>query len=43
MRDDDGAYVFAEKDSATKKVTRKGQLLKQFDNERSEYLYSRSR
>jgi hypothetical protein len=29
MRDKDGAYVFAEYDAATKKITRKGQLLKQ--------------
>jgi hypothetical protein len=29
MRDIDGAYVFAEYDSASKKLTRKGQLLKQ--------------
>lgn len=29
MRDTDGAYVFAEYDAATKKINRKGQLLKQ--------------
>ncbi len=30
MRDSDGAYVFAEYNAANKKLTRKGQLLKQF-------------
>ena len=29
MRDNDGAFVFAEYESATKKVTRKGQIVKQ--------------
>jgi hypothetical protein len=29
MRDKDGAYVFAEYSTATKKIIRKGELLKQ--------------